>query len=106
MSTVGTSFMIRKKRCGRVFRSAAKSLTHRAISPCMAKSPRSPADLARNQPLHQNPPAHASHTPASSDTTIAGVMMALRSRRSITLKVSDCTDPVSASVWYTKSRGR
>ena len=35
--------------------------------------------------------------PASQATIMAGVMIALSSRRSITLKVSDCTEPASAA---------
>src|SRR3546814_12618919 len=33
-------------------------------------------------------------------------MIARNNRRSITLKVSDWTDPGTASAWYTNSRGR
>ena len=42
-------------------------------------------------------PVHASHRPSAQLTTMAGVMIAWSSRRSITLKVSDCLEPGSAS---------
>jgi len=45
------------------------------------------------------PPFQTSHRPRTQLTTMAGVMIAVSSRRSIILKVSDCLEPTSAAQW-------
>jgi hypothetical protein len=47
-----------------------------------------------------------SHSPSPIETTMAGVMIAPSSRRSITLKVAAASLPAGAMAWYTMSRGR
>lgn len=53
-----------------------------------------------------NPPSTMSHSPSPIETTMAGVMIAPSSRRSITLKVAAASLSAGAMAWYTMSRGR
>jgi hypothetical protein len=80
--------------------SAAKSFTKRDIMPWEPDINSTSASLAWSQPDCPNaclPISQISHSPNSQVRIIAGVMMKRSSRRSITLKVSDCRDPASAS---------
>ena len=53
-------------------------------------------NFACSQPRRRSRPSQASSRPRIQVAPIAGLMIALSSRRSITLNVSDCAEPGSA----------
>ena len=55
--------------------------------------------LACSQRQPNKAPSQASQRPRTQLTTMAGFMMMVSSRRSITLNVSDCLEAGSASQW-------
>src|SRR4029079_7899673 len=95
--TVGTSLRIRKNFADFRRRSAANSRTYLDKMPCTPIIPSTRASLMCSQWAAIQPPFQASQRPSTQVTIIAGLMIALSRRRSITLKVSDCREPGSAS---------
>ncbi|MCY1561847.1 hypothetical protein D9M68_991610 [compost metagenome] len=91
--------MMRKYFCGLTFSSRAKRFTWPTSMPCMPDSASTKTALTQGQPeLQSAPPKWISVSPKIQVAIMAGFMMPLSRRRSITLKVSDWTEPFSACV--------